>query len=150
MPDRLGPNPLPTSPTVTNVMRSNKARNTKPEIALRKALVAAGITGYRLHWKKVPGSPDIAFPGLKLAVFVYGCYWHRCERCRLPLPKSNTSFWSRKFNLNLERDHRKQMELRKIGWESVEVWECEIKESLDECVTRVGDAKGRLRQIIND
>ena len=145
MPDRLGANPPPTSPTVTNVMRANKARNTKPEIALRKALVAAGITGYRLHWRKVPGRPDIAFPRLKLAVFVYGCYWHRCERCRLPLPKSNTSFWSLKFDLNKERDHRKRVELEKVGWEVIDVWECEIKDSLDDCVVRVRDARDCLR-----
>ena len=53
-------------------MRANKAKNTKPEITLRKAMFAAGIRGYRLHWKKAVGRPDISFPGLKLAVFVFG------------------------------------------------------------------------------
>ena len=145
MPSRLGANPPPTSPTVTKVMRANKARNTRPEITLRKAMFAAGIRGYRLHWKKAVGRPDISFPGLMLAVFVFGCYWHRCERCRLPLPKSNTSFWSRKFDLNKERDHRKRVELEKVGWEVIDVWECEIKDSLDDCVVRVRDARDCLR-----
>lgn len=130
-------------------MRANKARNTKPEVALRKALVTAGVRGYRLHWNKVPGRPDIAFPGLKLAVFVYGCYWHRCEKCELPLPKSNTDFWIRKFDRNKERDHRKRVELKKEGWEVVEVWECEIKDSLDDCVGRVNYARDRLRFTMN-
>ena len=145
MPSKLGPNPLPTSPNTAKVMRSNRARNTGPEVAMRKALWSANIRGYRLHWKKVPGRPDIAFPRLHLAVFVFGCYWHRCERCRLPLPKSNTSFWSLKFDLNKERDHRKRVELEKVGWEVIDVWECEIKDSLDDCVVRVRDARDCLR-----
>lgn len=141
---RLGPNPPPTSTLTTKVMRSNRGRNTGPEVAFRKALRAEGVRGYRLHWKKVPGRPDIAFPGLKLAIFVFGCYWHRCQRCELPLPKSNTSFWSRKFDLNKERDRRKRMELGALGWEVVEVWECEIKDSPDSCVSRVRSARYRL------
>ena len=118
-------------------MRSNRGRDTGPEIAIRKALFAAGVRGYRLHWKRVPGRPDIAFPRLRLAIFVFGCYWHRCERCQLPLPKSNTSFWERKFGLNKERDRRKRQELETRGWGVIEFWECEIKESLGTCVASV-------------
>jgi len=148
LPSRLGANPPPTSPTVTKVMRANKAQNTKPEITLRKAMFAAGIRGYRLHWKKAIGRPDISFPGLKLAVFVFGCYWHRCQMCKLSIPKSNTDFWIRKFKLNKERDHRKRVELEEAGWKVVEVWECEIKYSLNDCVLRVSDARDGIRYSI--
>ena len=110
---------------------------------MRKALYASRVRGYRLHWKKAPGRPDIAFPGRRLAVFVFGCYWHRCERCELPVPKSNTDFWVHKFTLNKERDRRKRMELESMGWEVVELWECDIKHSLSECVGRVRSAHQR-------
>ena len=68
----LGKNPPPTSPITTKTMKSNKPKNSRPEINMRKTLFNAGIKGYRIHWDKVPGKPDIAFPGRKLAVFVYG------------------------------------------------------------------------------
>ena len=82
------PNPPPSSPAVRNVMRANRAKNTGPELRLRRALREAGLGGYRLNWKKAPGRPDIAYPGRKLAIFVHGCYWHHCPRCYPNLPKS--------------------------------------------------------------
>lgn len=107
-------------------MSSIKATNTKPELLLRKALWRAGIRGYRLHWQKVPGRPDIAFPGKKTAIFVNGCFWHRCPYCKLSLPKNNRKFWANKFQKNVERDKRKVSELRTIGWEVYVIWECQI------------------------
>jgi DNA mismatch endonuclease (patch repair protein) len=89
-------------------MRSNKGKNTSPEISMRKALRDNGASGYRLHWK-VPGKPDIAYPGRKIAIFVNGCFWHRCPRCDLPLPKSNTGFWTGKFERNVARDVETQI-----------------------------------------
>ncbi len=144
MPSRLGANPAPTSEVTSKVMRANRGRNTGPELKVRKALWSAGIRGYRLHWRNVPGRPDIAFPGLRLAVFVLGCYWHRCESCDLPIPKSNSEFWSRKFALNKERDKRKRTELEDMGWDVLDLWECDIKDSLDECVRLVSDMHSRL------
>jgi len=88
-------------------MKGNKAKNTKPELLLRKALCSTGIRGYSLNWKKVPGKPDIAFPGKKIAIFVNGCFWHRCPICDLPLPKTNIEFWKNKFIRNVERDRLK-------------------------------------------
>lgn len=81
-----------------------KARNTTPELALRKALRAIGQTGYRLHYAKAPGRPDVAFVGAKVAVFVHGCFWHGCPHCALRKPKSNTAFWSQKLDANKARD----------------------------------------------
>ena len=68
-------------------MQANKSKNTKPELLVRARLREAGYTGYRLHWKKAPGKPDICFPGRRVAIFVNGCFWHRCPHCALPLLK---------------------------------------------------------------
>lgn len=128
-------NPPPTSKVTTKVMRSNKGKDTHPELVLRKALREAGYPGYRINWKKVPGRPDIAYPGRKIAIFVNGCFWHRCPHCNLPLPKSHTDFWQQKFERNIERDRRKTKELEKLGWNVVTIWECEIKANLPSIVS---------------
>jgi DNA mismatch endonuclease (patch repair protein) len=99
MANKLGPPPPPTSPNVTKSMKANVAKNTGPELALRKALWAMRIRGYRLHYKKIPGRPDISFVSKKMAIFVNGCYWHRRPICDLQLPKTNADFWRRKFEL---------------------------------------------------
>ena len=70
--------------------------------------------------------------------------------CKLSIPKSNTDFWIRKFKLNKERDHRKRVELEEAGWKVVEVWECEIKDSLDDCVLRVRDVRDDIRYSIGE
>lgn len=88
--------PVPVKESTSRSMRSNKRRDTSPELMMRKALREAGMSGYRLQWK-VPGRPDIAYPGRKVAVFVNGCFWHRCPVCDLPFPKSNVDFWRAKF-----------------------------------------------------
>lgn len=124
--------PPPSSEATTNVMKANKARNTKPELLLRKALREAGMSGYRLAFKNAPGRPDIVYPGRKIAIFVHGCFWHRCPRCNLPLPKSNVSYWKEKFKRNKERDIRKRKELEDAGWKVYEFWECEIYSHPDE------------------
>ena len=64
-------------------MQGNKRRDTKPEIKVRQMLRAMGFTGYRCDWKKAPGRPDVAFVGRKKAIFVMGCFWHRCPACNL-------------------------------------------------------------------
>ena len=127
MPVYLGAAPKAASLSVSKSMKSNKAKNTKPELLLRKALSAIGVRGYRLNWSKAPGRPDICFPGRKIAIFVNGCFWHRCPTCNLPLPKSNTEFWKNKFIRNTERDKLKETRLRENLWEVRTFWECEIK-----------------------
>ena len=98
----------PEAPAVSvatrHVMQANKSKNTKPELRVRAALRDAGLSGYRLHWKKAPGKPDICYPGRRVAIFVNGCFWHRCPHCALPLPKSNVDFWRAKFARNRARD----------------------------------------------
>lgn len=123
--------PKPLNEGTSKVMSANKAKNTKPELLLRKALWHEGIKGYRLNWKKVPGRPDIAFPGRKVAIFVNGCYWHRCPKCDLPLPKTNTKFWQEKFDRNIVRDEKKNNDLLELGWNVFVFWECDIISKVD-------------------
>ncbi len=122
--------PTPRHSNVSKVMSSNKAKNTKPELTLRKELWHRGLKGYRLNWKKVPGRPDIAFPGKKIAIFVNGCFWHRCPTCNYPLPKHNTEFWNEKFGKNINRDKMKERQLVELGWNVITIWECDLKNRL--------------------
>lgn len=112
---------------VRKSMQGNKRRDTKPEILVRQRLRAAGLTGYRLDWAKAPGRPDIAFPGRKIAIFVNGCYWHRCPHCNPSMPSKNVEFWETKFRRNVERDRRALSELEALGWTAITIWECELK-----------------------
>lgn len=127
MASKLGPIPEPSSEAVSHAMKGNKGRDTKPELRLRRLLREAGYPGYRLHWKQAPGHPDIAYPGRKIAIFVNGCFWHRCPYCQPATPKSHTDYWERKFELNQERDARKTRELEAVGWTVVTVWECQLR-----------------------
>ena len=134
---RDGRAPIPSDEQISRRMSAVKSKNTKPEILLRKALWNSGIRGYRLHWKKVPGRPDLTFPGKKIAIFVNGCFWHRCLLCNPSFPKSNVGFWTNKFTKNVERDKLKNQELKKLGWTVLAIWECEIKKELNTQVEKV-------------
>ncbi len=135
--------PTPKHAGVSKVMSANKAKDTKPELTLRKLLWEQGVRGYRLNWKKVPGRPDIAFPGKKVAVFVHGCFWHRCPICARTLPKHNTDFWKAKFDRNTKRDESKKEQLEALGWKVVTVWECEIKKDAAGVTERITDTLGK-------
>ena len=133
----LGPPPPPTSDATRKTMKANKGKDTNPELLLRKALRDAGFPGYRLHWKNIIGRPDISYPGKKVAIFVNGCFWHRCPICNLPIPKSNTEFWLRKFGKNKKRDIEKKEELEMNGWFVLTFWECQIKKNPNKCAKEV-------------
>jgi len=123
-------------------MSANRARNTSPELTLRKALWRLGYRGYRLHPKNIPGRPDIAFISRRVAVFVMGCFWHRCPKCNYKLPKTNRKFWKQKFDRNVERDKRKQTDLRRLGWKVLFVWECDLNKSPARTLSRIQKALG--------
>lgn len=129
--------PVPKNENVSRVMSANKAKNTNPEITLRKELLKVGLRGYRLNHKRTPGRPDIVFVSKKIAVFVHGCFWHRCPYCNYKLPQSNQEFWKTKFDRNIERDRQKTFELRKQGWKVVVIWECKIKNELQRNVQKL-------------
>ena len=134
---RDGRAPIPEKEITSRIMRSIKNRNTKPELLLRKALWHCGIKGYRLHWMKAPGKPDISFPGKKIAIFVNGCFWHRCPHCKPKIPKSHLDFWTVKFQKNIARDKMKIKLLLDQNWNTLVIWECEINNDLTKCVQRV-------------
>ncbi|MBA3526878.1 MAG: DNA mismatch endonuclease Vsr [Sphingomonas sp.] len=103
-------------------------RDTKPEILVRKLLHKMGFR-YRLHDRRLPGSPDLVFRPRRKVMFVHGCFWHRHPdpRCKLArMPKSRVDFWAPKLEGNRERDLRHQSELDALGWRYLIVWECEL------------------------
>lgn len=124
--------PPPFNENVSKIMSKNKAKNTTPEQYLRKLLWSNGFRGYRLHPKNIPGKPDICFNRKRIAIFVNGCYWHRCPKCDLPLPKNNQEFWKNKFQKNTQRDLDKIRQLIKVGWRVITIWECELKKLTSE------------------
>lgn len=124
------------------VMSRIRSKNTKPEMKLRRELFSRGLR-YRIHYKKIPGTPDIAFPGRKVAVFCHGCFWHGHAGCART-PKSNTDYWVPKLAANRERDWRKRQELELRGWKVVVVWECEIRKSVRGAANRVERALNRI------
>lgn len=105
-----------------------KAKNTKPEILVRKFLFANGFR-FRIHDKRYPGKPDIVLPKYKTVIFVNGCFWHGHQDCRyFVLPKSNTEFWNGKITSNIKKDILNRVKLIELGWRVIVVWECELRE----------------------
>lgn len=107
-------------------MRAIRAKNTKPELAVRHVLRQAGFSGYRLHRRDLPGKPDIAFVGRKKAILVHGCFWHGHD-CRVGLrrPGTRQEYWLPKISGNQIRDERHRANLISQGWSVLVVWECE-------------------------
>ena len=125
MPDTLTPSQR------SLCMSKVKGKNTTPEMALRRWLWSEGYR-YRLHSKRLPGKPDIVFPGRKKVIFVHGCFWHKHKCAHFTWPKTNAEFWEKKINGNLQRDRINQKQLRKAGWESLVVWECKLKKGISQ------------------
>lgn len=116
-----------------------KSENTKPELSLRKELYKRGYR-YRLNIKSLPGKPDIVFLKKKIAIFVHGCFWHRHGCSRSTMPKSNISYWRKKFDSNINRDNKVKESLYKLGWQQIVIWECEINNNLAGAVEAVQTA----------
>ena len=126
--------------TLTTTQRSHcmarvKGRNTKPELILRRWLWSAGFR-YRLYSKKIAGKPDIVFPGRKKVIFVHGCFWHKHNCGHFSWPKSNAEFWKKKIQGNLKRDRNNAKAIIQIGWQSLVVWECELKKGISRCLQK--------------
>lgn len=119
-----------------------KNKNTKPEIYLRKLLWHRGFR-YRINYKQLPGSPDIFIPRYNTIIFVNGCFWHMHENCKYSsIPKTNRDFWEKKLKSNVKRDAKNYEELKKLGFNVIVVWQCEInKMKSDESI---------LENIINE
>ena len=113
--------PPPSSEQVSQQMKRMPRKNSGPEVRLRRELHSRGLR-FRVNLRGLPGTPDIAFTRAKIAVFVDGCFWHRCPRHGV-LPKANRDWWREKLDRNVERDRRKDGELEDLGWLSIHVWE---------------------------
>jgi DNA mismatch endonuclease (patch repair protein) len=110
------------------VMARVKSQDTRPELLIRRILTDLGAR-YRLHRKDLPGSPDVAMPGRRLAIFVHGCFWHGHDCARgSRVPKANRDYWLAKVGRTKARDGRNLADLTAAGWRVETVWECEMKD----------------------
>ena len=106
-----------------------RAKDMKPEMIVRRLVHGMGYR-YRLHRKDLPGKPDLVFGPRRKVIFVHGCFWHRhadpsCKIARLP--KSNQDYWIPKLERNVERDARHRAALLSLGWDFLEIWECQVR-----------------------
>ena len=104
-----------------------RAKNTGPEVKLRKLLFANGIRGYRIYFN-LPGKPDIVFTKKKIAIFIDGCFWHKCPVC-FQEPETRKEFWMKKIKSNIDRDKKVNASLNDLGWTVLRVWEHEIRKN---------------------
>jgi DNA mismatch endonuclease (patch repair protein) len=137
--DEQAPTSWASSPGVRRSMLSNRAADTRPEVALRSHLHRRGLRFRKNFSPGVRGvrtRADVAFPAAKVAVYVDGCFWHRC-----PLhgtePKANSTYWKPKLDANVERDRRVDRYLAEANWLVMRVWEHEDPE---EAAARVSAA----------
>lgn len=125
-------------------IRARGAKST--EKRLRSLLIRSGIRGWKLgHDVGLPGKPDVVFPHRKVAVFVDGCFWHGCRRCR-SLPVSNVAFWRAKIHGNQVRDRRVTRELRELGWKVSRIWEHELRHDAAKVLERICSALRRVHR----
>jgi DNA mismatch endonuclease (patch repair protein) len=118
-----GRNPPPLNPSVSRQMSRMPRTSTGPELALRRALHGAGLR-FRVGGAGLPGRPDIVFTRVRIAVFVDGCFWHRCP-LHATAPRNNAGWWATKLDRNVARDREKDELLAGLGWSVVHVWEHE-------------------------
>lgn len=108
-------------------MSAIRSKDTKPEKIVRRIAHRLGYR-FRLHRKDLPGKPDLTFPKHHKVIFVHGCYWHmhRCKYGRVT-PRTNAEFWRRKRESNVKRDRKQLAALKREGWRTLVIWECETK-----------------------
>lgn len=112
----------------SRIMSSVKQKNTRPELVVRSLLHRLKYR-FRLHRADLPGKPDIILPKYRTVVFVHGCFWHQHESCRRAArPTSKVDYWNAKLDGNVERDKKNVQSLNDLGWKTVIVWECELKD----------------------
>ena len=130
MPDKISP-----EARSRNMAACSGSRDTGPELALRRALFAIGLRGYRVHRTDIPGRPDLAWIGRRVAVFVDGAFWHG-HPSAFRLGKSG-AFWDRKIGDNIARDRRIDEQLQASGWRVLRLWDFEVEADSLACAERV-------------
>jgi len=113
-------------------------RNRSTELRLLRLLRTARLSGWRRD-SGLPGHPDFVFPKMHVALFVDGCFWHGCPRCRLR-SKSNRDYWQSKIAGNAARDKIVTRELQAAGWLVIRIWEHAIRARPEACVERIRSA----------
>ncbi|WP_273477595.1 very short patch repair endonuclease [Faecalicoccus acidiformans] len=128
---------LKTTPEISKRMANVKLKHNKVETLLAKKLWSKGFR-YRLNYKKLPGSPDIALTKYKIAIFVDGEFWHGkdFEKQKEKL-KSNKDFWAEKIQENINRDKRNDVILHQMGWIPLHFWSLEVEKNLDYCINEI-------------
>jgi len=134
----------------SDIMRAVQTKNGRYELLVRSALHRMGYR-FRIHGRDLPGTPDIVLPKWKTVIFVHGCYWHRHGCSKTTMPKTNETFWLRKFEANVSRDLFTSDQLRRMGWQIVVVWQCELGsiEKATEVLRRSLPARGSARDSVD-
>jgi DNA mismatch endonuclease (patch repair protein) len=126
-----------TTPQRSKIMAKIRGKNTKRELAFRKALYAEGYR-YRIDYKKLIGRPDIAMKKYKTVIFIDGEYWHGYNwKERKPKIKTNREFWIAKIERNMQRDSEVNTQLRSLGYTVFRFWDADIKKNLESCLHKV-------------
>ena len=134
------------------IMAAVRAKDTSPEIAVRRALFAIGVRGWRCHYKGAVGTPDLAWPALRVALFVDGAFWHgHPSRHR---PGRSGRYWDEKIARNVSRDRQVDADLAASAWTVLRVWDFEVRRDLTDVVARIVatlgetiDAQARARRF---
>jgi len=123
----------------SKMMAAILGKNTKPEIAIRKALFERGFR-YRLHDRKVPGTPDIVLPRYNAVIFVHGCFWHGHKCPLFKVPETRSEFWKTKIERNQRNDEANIKALLALDWRVAIVWECALKGRGKQSLTNLADS----------
>lgn len=105
-------------------MAKIRSNDTKPELIVRRYLYHRGYR-YRKNVKGLPGTPDIVLRKYGVVIFIHGCFWHGHEVDKI-IPHTNTEFWYKKIETNKKRDERNKEALKKLGWNVITIWECQL------------------------
>ncbi len=109
--------------TRSRIMKSIRSKDNKStEARLRGALISYGVSGWKIHDRSLPGTPDFVFVRKKLAVFVDGCFWHGCPKCYRK-PRTSKKYWASKVKTNIDRDRLVDLKLRLLNWTVIRIWE---------------------------
>lgn len=109
----------------SEIMSHIKAKDTSIEVSVRSYLHKKGYR-FRVNDRRYPGKPDIVMPKYKTIIFIHGCFWHRHGCKNSSTPKSNKEYWESKLTKNVERDNSNALQLKKMGWHVIIIWECEL------------------------
>lgn len=120
----------------SRIMAAIRGKDTQPELKVRLALWNAGIR-YGLHAPGLPGRPDLALPGRRIAIFIHGCFWHlhACKKGRIP--STNKEYWEPKLSRNVARDRSVARKLRRMGWHVFTIWECALESGTRRVLKRI-------------